>query len=140
MRFVVHGLMLIVDASCLYAVLMDEPEGSRIRARLAEDPELHAPHVIDVEVFGIIRRDFRNGLIDATMANQALDEMRDWPGERHGHRLLLERAWELRDNVRGWDAMYVALAESLEGTLITGDQRLARAPGLQCLVEVISEG
>lgn len=40
---------------------------------------------------------------------------------------MLERAWELRDNVTFYDALYVALAEQLEESLITLDERLARA-------------
>jgi predicted nucleic acid-binding protein len=73
----------------------------------------------------------------AVAANQAVDDLRDWPGERFGHRGLLARAWELRDSVRGWDAFYVALAEALGGRLLTADARLARAPGLACGVEVV---
>jgi predicted nucleic acid-binding protein len=32
--------------------------------------------------------------------------------------------------------MYVALAEALQATLLTTDQRLARVAGLQCSVEL----
>lgn len=129
--------MLIVDASCLYDVLVGKPEAERIRTRLAADADQAAPHVIDVEVFSVIRRDFLLGKLDATAATQAVEDLRDWPGERFGHRALLERAWELRRNVRGWDAVYVALAESFQATLLTGDARLRRASGLRCAVEVI---
>jgi predicted nucleic acid-binding protein len=129
--------MLVVDASCLYEVLVGKPESERIRARLAADPDHVAPHVVDVEVFSVIRRDFLLGLLDATAANQAVQDLQDWPGERFEHRPLLERAWELRGHVRGWDAMYVALAESLDAALITTDERRQRAAGLRCPVEVI---
>lgn len=131
--------MLIVDASCLYAIVAGKPVGQWIRARVAEDESQAAPHIVDVEVFGAIRREFRLGLLDRTAANQAVEELRDWPGERYGHRALLDRAWELRDNVRGWDAMYVALAEALDATLITCDERLGRASGVRCPIEVYSE-
>lgn len=130
--------MLVVDASCLYDMLVGRPNAERIRSRLAADPENTAPHVIDVEVLSVIRREFLRGLLDATAASQAMEDLRDWPGERFGHRALLERAWELRSNVRGWDALYVALAEALEATLVTTDARLARAAGLRCPVEVLS--
>ncbi len=72
-------------------------------------------------------------------ARQAVEDLRDWPAERFGHRSLLERAWELRDTVRTWDAIYVALAEALDGTLLTLDGRLARVPGLPCRVEFLSQ-
>lgn len=129
--------MLIVDASCLYNMLVGKPNAARIRARLASEPEYVAPHVIDVEVLGVIRREFLFGRLDRTAAFQAVEDLRDWPGERFGHRDLLDRAWELRANVRGWDAMYVALAEALQSVLITTDARLARATGLRCSIEVL---
>jgi predicted nucleic acid-binding protein len=65
--------------------------------------------------------------------------LRDWPGERFGHRSLLDRAWELRNNVRTWDALYVALAEALDATLLTLDLRLGNVADLECAVEVIAE-
>jgi predicted nucleic acid-binding protein len=130
--------MLIVDASCLYEVLADTGRAERVRARLASDPEQAAPHVIDVEVLSIVRRDRMLGRLDATAARQAIEDLRDWPGERFSHGGLLERAWELRENVRAWDAVYVALAEALDATLLTLDARLGRAPGLACPVEVLA--
>ena len=130
--------MLIVDASCLYEVLADTERAERVRARLASDPEQAAPHVIDVEVLSMVRRDRMLGRLDATAARQAIEDLRDWPGERFSHGGLLERAWELRENVRAWDAVYVALAEALDATLLTLDARLGRAPGLACPVEVLA--
>ena len=129
--------MLIVDASCLYDVLTGKAGAERIRQRLLADGDLAAPHIVDAEVLGVIRRDFLLGHLDPTAATQAVEDLRDWPGERYGHRALLERAWELRQNVRGWDALYVALAEALGATLITTDARLGRAGGLGCPVEVL---
>jgi predicted nucleic acid-binding protein len=129
--------MLIVDASCLYEVVADGARAARLRERLALEPDQAAPHVVDVEVLGIIRRDLMLGRLDPTAAAQAMDDLRDWPGERFGHRLLLGRAWELRDRVRTWDGVYLALAEALGGSLLTLDRRLGRIAGLQCPVEVV---
>jgi predicted nucleic acid-binding protein len=129
--------MLIVDASCLYEVVADAATAEEVRARLASDDDQAAPHVIDVEVLGVIRRDQMLGRLDPTAAAQAVADLRDWPGERFGHRSLLTRAWELRSTVRPWDAMYVALAEAFSATLITLDDRLARASGPRCQIEVI---
>jgi predicted nucleic acid-binding protein len=131
--------MLIVDASCLYEVVVDAAQAESVRERLAADEDHAAPHIIDVEVMSVIRRDRLLGRLDATAANQAIDDLRDWPGERFGHRSLLERAWQLRENVRAWDAMYVALAEALDGTLLTLDRRLATASGVGCPVEVVHD-
>jgi len=128
--------MLVVDASCLYEVVADGTKGEVARARMRSDPELAAPHLVDAEVLGVIRRDLMLGRIDPTTAHQAVEDLRDWPGERFDHHLLMTRAWELRDRIRTWDAFYVALAEALDATLLTFDQRLARAVDSHCHVEV----
>lgn len=127
--------MLVVDASCLYEVLIGGRSAETIGERLAADRDHAAPHVVDVEVFGVIRRDHLRGQLDRTQAAQAVEDLEAWPGERFGHRLLLGRAWRLRETVRGWDAMYVALAEALDAVLITTDRRLAAATGPSCRIE-----
>ena len=129
--------MLILDASALYEVVVGARRAELIRHRIDADPELAAPHVIDVEVLSTIRRDYMLGKLDLTLARQAVTDLQAWPGERFAHINLVNRAWELRNNVRAWDAFYVALAEVLRGTLVTLDTRLANASGMRCQVEVI---
>jgi len=129
---------MVVDASCLFDLVTGTRASEAIRTRIATEDQI-APHVVDVEVFSVIRRDFRRGRLDRTAAGQAIEDLAAWPGQRIGHRLLLARAWELRDNVRGWDAMYVALAEALDAVLITADRRLAAAPGPRCAIEVVPD-
>jgi predicted nucleic acid-binding protein len=129
--------MLVVDASCLYCVVADTADADIVRARLREDTDHAAPHIVDAEVLGVIRRQHLAGGIDATAASQAVEDLRDWPGERYGHRALLGRAWDLRDTVRSWDGMYVALAEALDAPLLTLDARLASSAGPRCRIEVV---
>jgi predicted nucleic acid-binding protein len=129
--------MLVVDASCLFEVVADTPRSREIAARLAADTDHAAPEVIDVEVFGVIRAHYLRGHLDGTASGQAVADLRDWPGERIGHRLLIDRVWELRDSVRGWDAFYVAVAEAFDAPLVTLDARLARAHGIRCRVEAL---
>jgi predicted nucleic acid-binding protein len=50
---------------------------------------------------------------------------------------LLDRVWELRDNISSCDASYIALAEALDCALLTSDQRLARAPSARCPITVV---
>ena len=128
--------MLVIDAGTLFELVARRNRADAIRKRLAQDTDHAAPHIIDVEVLGVIRRDFLSGNFDRTAAALALEELRDWPGQRFGHRAFLDRAWQLRNRVRSWDAMYVALAEALGAVLITTDERLARVAGVDCAVEV----
>jgi len=127
--------MLVIDASCLCEVLLGGSNAEAIRRRMADDVDHAAPHVVDVEVFGVVRREHLRGQLDRTAARMAVEDLQAWPGERFGHRPLLARAWQLRDTVRGRDAMYVALAEALDAVLLTTDQRLALATGPTCRIE-----
>jgi predicted nucleic acid-binding protein len=88
-------------------------------------------------VLSVIRAHHRTNRLDATAAAQAVEDTREWPGERFSHRPLLERAWELRASVRSYDALYVALAEAFDATLVTRDVRLSRAIGVACAIEVL---
>jgi predicted nucleic acid-binding protein len=69
---------------------------------------------------------------------QALSTVQQLGFRRHSSRLLWPRAWELRTNLTAYDALYVALAEQLDATLLTADGRAAQAPGLRCSVEVLA--
>ena len=129
--------MLVVDASCLYEVVADGTFAESVRRCLAADTDHAAPHIVDIEVVSVIRRDHQLGRLDDTAAAQAVEDLREWPGERFGHQPLLDRVWELRATVRGWDAAYVALAEALGATLLTLDARLASAPGPRCQFHVV---
>ncbi len=129
--------MLVVDASCLAEVVLAGRRARRVRERLEADADHAAPQIVDVEVFGVVRRDHLLGKIDATRAALALRMLREWRGTRFGHVELLRRAWELRYDVRGWDAMYVALAETLGAPLLTLDVRLAQAIGPGCPIELL---
>jgi predicted nucleic acid-binding protein len=124
--------MLVVDASALFEVVAGTGRSEAIRQELLADDDQVAPHLIDAEVFGVIRKHHERGWLDRTAADQAVEDLRDWPGERMSHRPLLERAWELRSSVRGYDALYVALAEAMDATLLTTDGRLARAADPRC--------
>lgn len=59
---------------------------------------------------------------------------------RHAQEPLLTRVWALRQNLTACDAVYVALAEVLDATLLTCDARLSGAPGVEGLVDLVQLG
>lgn len=129
--------MLVVDASVLAVALADDgADGDQARARLRGE-HLAMPELADLEVASVLRRQLRSGALDARRAGLALDDLAALPAQRAPHRPLLARCWELRDNLTVYDAAYVALAEAMQATLLTGDQRLARAPGPRCRIETL---
>jgi predicted nucleic acid-binding protein len=119
------------------ALADDGEDGDAARVRLARDPELHAPHLVDLEVMSALRRQAGAGMLDARRAGLALQDLVSLPVTRYPHVPFAPRVWELRGNLTPYDAAYVALAESLGCTLVTADARMARAPGIRCAVEVL---
>jgi predicted nucleic acid-binding protein len=129
--------LIVVDASVLAPALGDDgTDGDRARARLRGE-RLIAPHLIDLEVASVWRRQFAAGHLDAKRVRLAFNDLADLPMRRASHRALLERCWELRDNVTLYDATYVALAEAFNVPLVTSDKRLQRATGPRCTIEVV---
>jgi predicted nucleic acid-binding protein len=130
--------VLVVDASILAAAIgYDDAEGERARTAI-ERADLCAPELVDLEVASVWRRDCAAGRLPAARARAALSDLADLPLMRASHSDLLVRVWQLRDNLTPYDAAYVALAEALDAPLLTGDGRLARAPGPRCEIRVLS--
>jgi predicted nucleic acid-binding protein len=129
---------IVLDASALVELILDTPAGELIAERIADPAEgLHAPHLADLEVVQALRRYIREGELSPRAAAAALDDLRDLDLQRHAHEPLLERVWDLRDNLTAYDAVYVALAEVLDAVLLTCDAPLSRAPGLSRRVVLI---
>lgn len=130
--------MIVVDASALIEVLLRTPAASAVENLLfAGGQTLHVPHLLDVEVGQVIRRYAAKGEIDGERGRAALTDLSDFPLRRYPHDFLLPRVWELRNNLTAYDAVYVALAEALDATLLTRDQRLAAAAGHHARVELV---
>ena len=130
--------MIVLDSSAAVAVLLNLGAGARrIRERIdREDDGLHVPHLFEVEVMSVLRRyAMRHGLSERR-GRELLEDLTTMSLYRYPHTAMLRRIWELRGNVSAYDAAYVALAETLEATLVTRDARLARAPGIRAEVEV----
>ncbi|MEO1058435.1 MAG: type II toxin-antitoxin system VapC family toxin [Actinomycetota bacterium] len=128
--------MIVVDASVVATVLADDADdGDRLRSRLRGE-RLAAPELIDLEVASVWRRLHTSGALDERRVRMAFEDLHDLRIERVSHQPLLDRCWALRHNLTIYDAAYVALAELLNATLLTGDARLASAPGPECPIEV----
>lgn len=128
--------MTVVDASAMVGILTSDPEYPSLADALG-GASLEAPIQLDLEVVSALRGMARVGRLTDDQCGAAIATLRSAPIHRHPHLPLLDRIWELRHNVTPYDAAYVALAERLGATLVTGDRRLAQAPGVRCRVEVV---
>lgn len=130
--------MIVVDASVVVELLLG---GERAEAVLpwvrAEEGELHAPGLLDVEVLHALHRLVALGTTEPARGRAAVEILQDLPVARHPERPLLPRLWQLRENLSAYDATYVALAEAIGCPLLTGDASLASAPAIPVRVELL---
>lgn len=130
--------MIVADASAVIELLFGTPVAPVVSARLFEAGQtVHAPHLIDMEVAHVVRRYAAIGDINEVVGRAAIRNMVDLPIRRYPHDDLLSRVWELRGNLSAYDAVYVALAETLDAPLLTRDRRLADTARRQVQVELV---
>ena len=130
--------MIVVDASAITELLLQTELGIRVERRVYRDDDgLHAPHLLDVEVLSALRRLVHAGEVLAERAEEAIEDLALLRIARHGHLDFATRVWELRQNFTAYDAVYLALAETLDATVVTCDRPFAAAPGHSARIEVI---
>lgn len=125
--------MKVVDAGVVVELLVGglDPD-------LLGEEELAAPHLLDSEVCQMLRSLVRRRHLTEQQGLQALHGFAELIIERYPADWLRGRMWDLRDNLTGYDATYVALTELSGATaLLTTDSRLSRAYGIRCAVEVL---
>jgi predicted nucleic acid-binding protein len=125
--------VIVVDASAAVLGLLNDGEA---RSYLATEA-LGSPHLVDSEVAHALRAHVRRGDIDAAAGARAIDRWAHLGIDRVAAVGVLDRVWELRANLSGYDATYVAVAEALDCALLTADGRLGRAPGPRCPMTIV---
>ncbi|MFL5798759.1 MAG: type II toxin-antitoxin system VapC family toxin [Actinomycetota bacterium] len=128
--------MIVVDTSAVLAALAGRPTPVGLRDRLARDGDLHAPHLIDVEVVHALRRLVRTRHVTEDRAVDIKSDFTDLAVVRYPHQPLVDRMWQLRNNLSAYDATFVALSEVLGVPLVTCDGRLAASTGHQAEIEL----
>jgi predicted nucleic acid-binding protein len=128
--------VIVVDTSAVLSALTAGPMAQPLRERLAADGDLHAPHLIDVEVIHALRRLVARGVVTVHRALAVRADFGQLALTRYPHHPLADRMWELRENLTAYDAAFVALSEVLRVPFVTCDARLAAAPGHRLTVEV----
>jgi predicted nucleic acid-binding protein len=128
--------VLVVDTSAVVAALVARPPNQALVDRLRSDGDVHAPHLLDVELLHALRGLVLAGHLSEDRAADARGDFADLTVVRYGHAPLADRSWELRNNLTAYDATFVALAEALNVPLVTCDARLTGAPGSSAVIEL----
>ncbi len=130
--------MIVVDASVLANVIGDDgADGRRARGEMRGFGPVAAPDLVDVETVAVLRKRWLAGTISDSRFSAAIADLEQLGISRYPTLPLMRRAFELRANVTAYDASYVALAEILGCALLTGDHRLASAPGPSCTIRLL---
>ena len=119
--------MIVLDASVVVDLVTNGPLADSVRFTLGDFHEpIIVPHLLDVEVVSALRRLAAGRWIDSHQAHQFLAGLAALPAARYPHAPLLDRVWELRYNFSAYDATYIALAETTDAVLYTGDAKLTK--------------
>jgi len=125
---------LVVDASVLVDALAGPTAHGEAARAILRGARLAGPEHLRVEVFHALRGLVRRGQLEPDVGRRAVERLGRLPLSTVPTADLLERMWDLRDNLTGYDAGYVAAAEHLDVDLITRDRALHAAPGVTCTV------
>jgi len=129
--------LIVLDASAAIDWLIQSPAGHLIEQRIrARNETIHAPHLLDIEVLQVLGRLARRGVISDQRADIAVQDLLNLRIVRYPLFILLQRVWQLRQNLTAYDAAYVALAERLQAPLLTRDAGIAGASGHSARVEL----
>jgi predicted nucleic acid-binding protein len=124
---------IVVDASVIVALYVDEPSSAPARAALRHSmeagDELHAPDLLLVECANALWKRVGRGDLEreaAMAAIGALSTLEDLNRHPLDERLVPPAlSLALAHSLTAYDAVYAALAVQLGGTVITVDSRFA---------------
>lgn len=129
--------MLVLDASVVIELLIsdDVKKIARLENRLTNEV-LVAPDHTWIEVASVIARLNRVGRLSDADATQIIFHFQRLNIRPIGTSGLISQLWDMRQNVRPYDAAYVAVAEALNSPLVTCDKKLSNATGTSCTFEL----
>ena len=128
--------MTVIDGSLLVAALVDSGRDGQWAEGVIATDELAGPELTLVETSDVLRRLERARRISRFEAEGAYRDMLRLDVELFPFSPFANRVWELRDNLTGYDAWYVAVAEALDCPLATLDRKLRSAVGPLCEIIV----
>lgn len=90
---------------------------------------LHVPVFLTLELGSVIAKKIRRGELNRENGKTILKELRHLPLQRHADERLFPAAYELALNTQQslYDCLYLALAEAVDGLMITADRKFYKA-------------
>ncbi len=119
----------IVDASVAIKWFIPEIHSEvALQARRLRD-RLHVPAFMTLELGNVIAKKIRRGELTREEGKTILKELRHLPLQRHADERLFPAAYELALDTQQslYDCLYLALAEAVDGRMITADRKFYQA-------------
>ena len=127
-------MSVVVDTSALLRLFIPDgpiPDGMESALREAErgNTALLAPELILAEAAQVILKKNKEGILTLEEMRELLDSISSLPIRLFKHKPIIPRSVELalEHKLTVYDALFLALAEGKNSTLITADRLLQRA-------------
>ena len=119
----------IVDASVGIKWLLPEPRTREALWVRSSGHPLHVPSFFDLELTSVLVKKQRAGLLTERQATRFVAQLRMLPLTRHAEQTLLPQAYEIAIGTGSsvYDATYLALAQRLNGKMVTADEAFRQA-------------
>lgn len=122
---------LVLDASAGVEMIARTVLGVQLAQLVPGGTTFWVPDgLFDVEVLAVLRRWDLNSILSSTQVTSSRMRFTALRLRRVAVGALVERAWQLRANITFPDACYVALAETLQCSVLTADLKLVAVPKL----------
>lgn len=120
---------LVIDASVAIKWLLPEEDSEQAITLLEAGHDLYVPDLITSEIGNVLWKKSRRGGLSGAAAQRLLAEFLDIGLRRVDSRRLALDALEIaRHYDRSfYDSLYLALAQAIDGTLVTADARFCNA-------------
>ena len=121
-------MTLVVDTSVAIKWVVPETGSEEADSLLAGEHALEAPDLLATEAANTLWKKSVRGELSARQAREALDVLLHGGLTWHPTSALLPRALDLARASRHpvYDCVYLALAESIDATLVSADEQLLR--------------
>ncbi|MEI8014123.1 MAG: type II toxin-antitoxin system VapC family toxin [Nitrospira sp.] len=115
----------VVDASVAIKWFLPEIHSEAALRVHRSRYRLHVPAFITMELGNVLAKKIRRGELTRAEGDMILKELKHLPLQRHADERLFAAAYQLAvDTQRSvYDCLYLALAEAVDGIMVTADQK-----------------
>ena len=115
----------VVDASVAIKWFLPEIHSEAALRLRRSRYRLHVPAFITLELGNVLAKKIRRGELTRAEGDMILKELKHLPLQRHADERLFPAAYQLAlDTQRSvYDCLYLALAEAVDGIMITADHK-----------------